>query len=83
MLARLNLLGRRHARALPAGEASLHDRQLLLRIGRGLTEGRVSLGEIAEALEVPEPALAAALECLYGVVPVAGPPHRRSRRIRR
>ena len=68
---------RRRSRTLTRGDASLHDRELLLRVGRALISGKVGLDEVAQHLEVPEPALAAALERLHGVVPAAGAPARR------
>lgn len=62
-------------------DARLRDRQLLQRAGRALSTGRLRLEDIAEALEVPVPALAGALERLHGVVPA--PPRAGARRDRR
>lgn len=70
------------------GEAALGDRHTLLAIGRALVDGHTTLDEIAGAMEVPEAALAVALDRLFGFVPAprrasaqrrAGPPSQEPR----
>jgi hypothetical protein len=76
MFGRRALRSWRHTRARKrlVGEAALTDRQVLLRVGAALMAGKAQLDEVAEAMEVPEPALAVALERVFGVVP-APPAH--------
>ena len=51
------------------GDDALADREVLLAVGRSLTDGEFTLDEIARSLGVPEPSLAGALQGVFGVVP--------------
>jgi hypothetical protein len=63
------------------GAHALGDRDVLLKVGRALTDGEFTLETIADSMEVPGPALAAALERVFGVVPAPPPtPQDRQRR---